>query len=100
VLHTADDEARRLARSKLDVLTALPMSDLDAYGERLEEVVSGSGRRFRIESQAFWDMEPWASMMYVIVKVRAPHGWRRLWPLKESTTLLVDDLEHASRRQL
>ena len=42
-----------------------------------------SGRRFRVKSNVFWDMEAWASGMYVIVKVYAEHGIRRWWPWKE-----------------
>jgi hypothetical protein len=70
------------------------MHELDSYGEHREAVVSASGEHLQIESQAFWDMEPWASMMYVIVKVRPTRRWRRFWPYKESTTVLVSADEH------
>jgi hypothetical protein len=31
----------------------------------------------RVKSNVFWDMEEWASGMYVIVRVRPGRGWRR-----------------------
>lgn len=73
-------EATRLARAKLRELESLSWDELDAYVERVEETPSESGRRFRVKSYTFWDMEPWESDMYVKVKVYAPRGLRRLWP--------------------
>jgi hypothetical protein len=76
------DEARALARERAEEIAALSWADLDAYGEREEEVKSPSGRSFRVKSIAFWDMEAWESDMYVIAKVYADHGARRWWPWK------------------
>jgi hypothetical protein len=73
------DDPRRLAEGKAKEIAALSWEELDAYDKREEEVVAASGQRFRVTSQTFWDMEDWASMMYVIVKVYPPHGWRRFW---------------------
>jgi hypothetical protein len=47
---------------------------------------SPSARRFRVKSYAFWDMDEWASGMYVIVKVRPVAGWRRFWAYKAVET--------------
>ena len=50
---------------------------LDAYGKRTAEVITPTDRRLRVKSHVFWDMEKWASGMYVIVRVRPGRGWRR-----------------------
>jgi hypothetical protein len=60
-------------------IASLSWEELDAYGQQVEEVVTATGQRFRVTSQAFWDMEEWDSTMYVIVKVYPARGWRRLW---------------------
>jgi hypothetical protein len=95
----ADAEARSLAKARLEKLSARSMQELDAYGERRDLVTSASGAHLRVESTAFWDMEAWASMMYVIVKVRPSRGWRRFWPYKASTTLLVSAEDHRSTQR-
>jgi hypothetical protein len=70
-------DPRRLAEDKASEVAAMSWEELDAYGERIEEVTTPSGQRFRVKSIAFWDMEAWASAMYVIVKVYPSRGLRR-----------------------
>jgi hypothetical protein len=70
-------EGREIAQAKAKALAALSWEDLDAYGKRTEEVVSPTGRRFRVKSFVFWDMDEWASGMYIIVKAYPPSRWRR-----------------------
>jgi hypothetical protein len=72
-----EDDPRLLARAKAKEIASLSWEDLDAYGKRTEEVVTPTGRQLRVKSIAFWDMDEWASGMYVIVRVRPGKGWRR-----------------------
>jgi hypothetical protein len=73
----SEDDPRLVARAKAKEIASLSWKELDAYGKRTEEVVTPSGRQLRVKSIAFWDMEEWASGMYVIVRVRPGRGWRR-----------------------
>ena len=72
-----EDDPRLVARAKAKEIASLSWEELDAYGKRTEEVVTPIGRRLRIKSHVFWDMEEWASGIYVIVRVRPGKGWRR-----------------------
>jgi hypothetical protein len=82
----AADEARALIRLKVEEIRALTWEELDTYGERVEEVVSSSGRRLRLKSSTFWDTEEWASGIYIVAKAYPVTGWRRWWPYREVTT--------------
>jgi hypothetical protein len=73
----SEDDPRLVARAKAKEIASLSWEELDAYGKRTEEVVTPRGRQLRVKSIAFWDMEEWASGMYVIVRVRPGKGWRR-----------------------
>jgi hypothetical protein len=73
----SEDDPRLVARARAKEIASLSWEELDAYGKRTEEVVTPSGRQLRVKSIAFWDMEAWASGMYVIVRVRPGRGWRR-----------------------
>jgi hypothetical protein len=75
-------EGRALAGSKAEAVAALSWEELDAYDQTVEEVVGPSGTQYRLSTSVFWDMEPWASGMYVIVKAAPTRGWRRFWPFK------------------
>jgi hypothetical protein len=66
---------RSLAEAKLRELEALTWEELDSYGKRVEVAQAQNGRRCRVKSVAFWDMEPWESDMCVIVKVYDPPWW-------------------------
>jgi hypothetical protein len=74
-----EEDPRRIAQAKAKEIASLSWEELDAYGKREEVVVSPSGGRLRMKSIAFWDMEEWASGMYVIVRVYPRRGWRRIW---------------------
>jgi hypothetical protein len=76
------NEGRALAGSKAEAVAALSWEELDAYDPTVEEVVGPSGERYRLSTTVFWDMEEWASGMYVIVKAAPTRGWRRYWPFK------------------
>lgn len=73
------DEPHRLASATAKEIAGLSWEELDAFGERVEDVVSATGRSYRVKSIAFWDMEEWESGMYVIVTVKPTSGpgWRR-----------------------
>jgi hypothetical protein len=73
------EDPRRIAQAKAKEIASLSWEELDAYGKREEVVLSPTGRRLRVKSVAFWDMEEWASGIYVIVKVYPTRGWRRIW---------------------
>ena len=73
----SDDDPRLVAHAKAKEIASLSWEKLDAYGKRTEEVITPTGRRLRVKSYVFWDMEEWASGMYVIVRVRPGRGWRR-----------------------
>jgi hypothetical protein len=73
------DDPRQLARAKAKEIAGLSWEELDAYGKQVEDVMSPTGRRFRVKSHAFWDMEAWESGMYVIVRVHPTPRWRRFW---------------------
>jgi hypothetical protein len=73
------DDPRRLAAAKAKEIAGRSWEELDAYGQQVEEVVTATGQRFRVKSQAFWDMEEWDSTMYLIAKVYPARGWRRYW---------------------
>ena len=75
----SESDPRRLADTKAKEIAGFSWEELDQYGKRVEEVVTASGRRFRVKSIAFWDMEEWASAMYVIVNVYPIPRWRRFW---------------------
>lgn len=75
---TPADEGRALATAKAKAVASLRWEERDRYGQRVEDVVSPTGRTFRLKSFAFWDMEEWESAMYVIVQAYPSQGWR-LW---------------------
>jgi hypothetical protein len=77
VMASTATEGREIAQAKAKALAAMSWQELDAYGRRTEEVTSPTGRRFRVKSFVFWDMEEWASGMYIIVKAYPPNRWRR-----------------------
>jgi hypothetical protein len=79
-------EGRALADAKADEVARLSWEELDTYGERTEQSTAPSGRVFRISSRAYWDMEPWASGIEIIVKVSPPSGVRRFWRYKARRT--------------
>jgi hypothetical protein len=87
----AQSEGEALARVRADEIAARSWGELDAFGNRSEDVVTSSGGRFRVVSHVFWDMEPWESDMYVIVKVAPERGWRRFWPYKAVRARGPDD---------
>jgi len=66
-----DDRLRRLQ--------ALSWGELDSFPRRDELIVGESGRRYRVRMWTFWDMEPWQSGLYLVVKVRPQRGPRRLF---------------------
>ena len=72
-------EARQIIREREERFFNMSWSELDAYGKRVEEVVSPSGRRFSVTTQIFWDMEEWNSGMNCSIKVRPKTGWRKWW---------------------
>ena len=74
----SDDNPRFVARAKAKEIATLSWEELDAYGKRTEEVLTPMGRRLRVKSDVFWDMDEWDSGMYVVVRVRPGRGWRRL----------------------
>lgn len=92
------DDARALARAKVEEIAALPWEALDAYEKRIEEIKSPSGRLCRVESQTFWDMEEWASGMYIIVQVQVDTrwGWRPLSGWQEDTVLDPPEKPHSA----
>jgi hypothetical protein len=75
-------EGRLVAEAKAAELAAMTWDELDAYGERVENVTAASGRTFRVKSFAFWDMDEWESGINIVVKAYAPSGLRRLWGYK------------------
>jgi len=79
---TKPDEPRTIAAEKLRAIKGLSWEELDAYESRNEHVTGPSGRRYRVSSAAYWDMEPWASGIEISVKVFADKGVRRVWPYK------------------
>ena len=82
----AESEGAKLARATAEEIAAASWEELDAQEKRVRHVVTPSGRSFRVTSNVFWDMEPWASGMYVIVKAAPRRGWRRFWPYKAVRT--------------
>jgi hypothetical protein len=93
-------EGAELARVTADAIAAYSWDQLDAYGKRVEDVITPSGRRFQVTSLVFWDMEPWESMIYVFVKAAPERGWRRFWPYKEVRTRGgPDDLDDDPTRE-
>jgi hypothetical protein len=73
-------EALEILRPRLSMLERMSWTEMDAYGERVEVVDSPSGRRFRVVTGAFWDMEEWGSGMELYAKAYASSGWRRWRP--------------------
>jgi hypothetical protein len=45
-------------------------------------VAAPSGRRFRVVTGAFWDMDEWASGMNLYARAYAASGLRRWFPYK------------------
>jgi hypothetical protein len=75
-------EGQLIAEAKAAELVAMTWEELDAYGERVENVTAASGRTFRVKSFAFWDMDEWASGLNISVKAYAQNGLRRVWGYK------------------
>ena len=73
----SEDDPRLVAQTKAKEIASLSWEELDAYGKRTEEVVTPVGRRLRVTSNVFWDMDEWDSGLYVIVRVRPGWGLRR-----------------------
>jgi hypothetical protein len=78
-VNVSEEDPRRLAQAEAKKIASLSWEQLDGYGKKSEEVVTPAGRRFRVKSIAFWDMEAWASAMYVIVRVYPIPRWHRFW---------------------
>src|SRR5438445_11666616 len=82
-----DDDAeavRRAVKEGLAVLEAMSWDDLDQHETRIDTLIAPSGRRFRIRTWAYWDMEPWESDMWLVAEAQPEGGffrWR--WPVKE-----------------
>jgi hypothetical protein len=78
-------EALEILRQRLDKLKRMPWAEVDAYGKRVEFVESPGGRRFRVVTMAFWDMDAWASDLLLSAKAtRGPIYWRRRYRLFDS----------------
>jgi hypothetical protein len=75
-------EGQLIADAKAAELAQRSWEELDAYESRVEYVPAPSGRMFRVKSEAFWDIEEWASDLYISVKAYAPAGLRRFWRYK------------------
>lgn len=71
-------EARALAEGRLRELSALSLEELLRFEESPvdAEVIAPSGRAYRVHTEAFWDMEPYDSFLYVQVGVSG-RGLRR-----------------------
>ena len=90
------DEAREIAARKTAELAALQWEALDEYESRDEDVVSASGRAFRVVSRASWDMDAWQSDMRITVTVYTRSGWRRFFPTTERALRRGEDLPERS----
>jgi hypothetical protein len=75
-----NDEAEAILRPRLEALTRLSWLEMDAYGEKEETVETPSGKRFRVVTGAFWDMDEWASGMELYAKAYPESGRRRRRP--------------------
>lgn len=75
-------ETLRLLEARVDALARLSWEELNVYGEREEWMACPSGRRLRVVTGAFWDMEEWKSGMELYAKAYARSGWRRRFPYK------------------
>lgn len=75
-------ETLRLLGARVDALARLSWEELDAYGEREEWMACPSGRRLRVVTGAFWDMEEWKSGMELYAKAYVQSGWPRRFPYK------------------
>jgi hypothetical protein len=75
-------DALEILRPRLDALACKSWAELDAYDEQEESVESTAGQRFRDVTGTFWDMDAWASGMYVYAKAYTPSGWRSRFPYK------------------
>ncbi|MGI8729908.1 MAG: hypothetical protein ACR2LK_07950 [Solirubrobacteraceae bacterium] len=77
---TEKAEAEEILWPRLNALEALPWHELDSYGEKEEVVDAPGGRRFRIVTGAFWDMDEWASGNGALRQGVRRVGFRRLFP--------------------
>jgi hypothetical protein len=75
-------EADAILRPRLQALEAMSWDELDRYDEQQEVVAAPSGRRFRVVTGAFWDMDEWASGMNLYARAYAASGLRRWFPYK------------------
>ena len=75
-------EERAWAEQKAGEVSGLPWDELARFEEQIEDVELPSGRKARVKTLAFWDMDESESDMYVTVRVYSSHGWRRYWPWK------------------
>ena len=68
---TEKAEAEAILWPRLNALEAMSWHELDSYGEKQELVDAPGGRKFRIVTGAFWDMDEWASGMELYAKAYA-----------------------------
>jgi hypothetical protein len=87
------------ARGVLDEATAtmeqLDWEALDGFEETVHEVSAASGRRFRLRRLTYWDMEPWASDLWIVVEARPIDGSTgRERPYRKRTIRPGEQLPH------
>jgi len=68
---------------------------LDAFEEAVDEVCAASGRRFRVRRTTYWDMEPWASDLWIVVEARPiDRSTKRKRPYRKRTIRRGERLPH------
>jgi hypothetical protein len=82
----SDPEARAIAKAQASEIAALSWVELDGYGDRDETIAAPSGRKFRVKSRVYWDMDEWASGINISVKLYPRSGLRRIWGYKAFAT--------------
>jgi hypothetical protein len=74
-------EARELTEERIQKLADLPLEEVLRFEEHpvQEQITGPSGRSYRVDTYAFWDMEPYDSYLYVRVDLRGRglHRWQR-----------------------
>ena len=87
------EELQEVLRQRVTDMDRLSWDELDAYGERVEEITLPSGQEIRVRTKAFWDMEPWQSDMHIVAQgARLARRVGRAWPYREHRLKRGEDL--------
>lgn len=80
------DDAQSVLDQAVAEMEQLSWEALDAFEDATDDVSAASGRRFRVRRWTYWDMEPWASDLWIVVEAQPiDRSTRRKRPYRKRT---------------